>query len=83
MRLVYKFGKDFDKQKQIIQEIYEARSEYVHSGHGVDQSLIAEVEKICEEILHCLLRLQRKDNNHTPGFVSDWLKRLDFFCSCN
>ncbi len=80
--IVYnKFGKDFDMQKRIIQRIYDARSEYVHSGHGVDESLIAEVEKICEEILHCFLRLQRKDDNHTPGFVSVWLKRLDLIAA--
>lgn len=61
-----------------LNNLYDVRSKYVHAGKNIEFKYIKEVESICEEILHCLLRLQMKEENHSDRFIQKWLKNLDF-----
>jgi hypothetical protein len=74
-----KFGKDFQAQKAEIDKIYDARSKYVHKGISPAKSLNEQVEKICEEVLFCLLRINKKLNENTES--KWWVKNLDFLVS--
>ena len=77
--LVYKaLGNSYDDQKKIIGKIYDKRSRYVHKGEPVDPKNREYVEQICYQILLCLLRLQKVNDNHCSGFMSKWLKDIDY-----
>ena len=77
--LVHKaLGNSYDDQKMIIGKIYDKRSKYVHKGEQTEMRYIKDVEQICYQILLCLLRLQKVNDNHCPGFVSKWLKDIDY-----
>jgi len=81
-----KFGTpkmDFPSQKKRIQKLYEARSQYVHSGEHVKEELGEEAEVICVEILYCLLRLHVQNptlKNHQEQ-IGKWLEKLDYLAA--
>ncbi len=77
--LVYKALKNsYEDQKGIIRKIYDIRSRYVHKGEQAEMKYIKDVEQICYQILLCLLRLQKVNDNHCSGFMNKWLKDIDY-----
>ena len=74
--LVYRqLENDFKEQVNIVKRLYDRRSKYVHKGKSADKNDIEEAEKVCIEVLWCLLAVSGS------GKVDDrssWLKQLDF-----
>jgi hypothetical protein len=60
-----------------IRKLYDRRSKYVHQGISPGDEDIELTEKICHEILKCLLRLQKDEGQRERLQISDWLKKLD------
>lgn len=75
------FKQSFQEQRKLIQRIYDNRSQYVHGGLSVDQSLLNTVEEISKQVLFTLLRLNQKENSQSPNFLEIWFKKLDFLIS--
>jgi hypothetical protein len=61
-----------------MKELYDIRSRYVHSGKSMPDEALDEVIPLVGAVFSCLMRLQRRPHAHDSGFVSRWLKQLDF-----
>lgn len=72
-----RLGMTFEAQKAQLKNLYDERSKYVHEGKMVKTDSFDIAKKICQEVLFCLLRLQRDVTTSPPG-VKEWLKNLDF-----
>ena len=62
---------------KLVKDLYDARSRFVHQGRAVGAADTDRVGDANGAVLRCLLRLQTKPENHEPGFIGEWLKRLD------
>jgi len=74
LRLASSF-KDAEKE---LRKLYDARSAFVHSGASVTPSQAERLIAYAREILRAMLVLHFKPENRTPGFISQWVKDLDF-----
>lgn len=82
--LVYrKLGMAFPDAVKLVAKIYDVRSKYVHRGETASMTDIKLLETVCEEILFCLLRLQKSPPKNTPGIVNEWRASLDYFAAAN
>ena len=73
--LLNQLENDFIEQVNIVKRLYDRRSKYVHEGKSAGKNDIEEAEKVCIEVLWCLLAVSGS------GKVDDrssWLKQLDF-----
>jgi hypothetical protein len=59
--------------------MYAARSRNVHEGSSEGMSDIQAVQSVCEEVLCCLLRLQKDPNKNKPDAINGCLGSLDYF----
>jgi hypothetical protein len=74
--LVYRqLENDFKEQVNIVKRLYDRRSKYVHEGKNADKNDIEEAEKVCIEVLWCLLAVS---GSGKVDDLSSWLKQLDF-----
>ena len=74
--LVYRqLENDFKEQVNIVKRLYDRRSKYVHKGKSADKNDIEEAEKVCIEVLWCLLAVS---GSGKVDDLSSWLKQLDF-----
>jgi hypothetical protein len=64
-----------------VARAYESRSKYVHEGDSSAMSDLDAVQQKTEEVLYCMLRLQKNTETHKPHFVESWRKSLDFFAT--
>jgi hypothetical protein len=65
----------FDEQFRVLKKLYDRRSKYVHEGKFADHKDLEDAEKICTEILWCLLA------STSAGAFTDfaaWLAELDY-----
>jgi len=75
-------GKSFDQQREWIEQIYELRSRYVHSGSEIADKLpLDQLRTVCRQVFRCLMRLQaaypqRESRNETV--LKGWLRELDY-----
>ena len=69
--------KSFPELFKQIQQLYGARSKYVHKGVSPIGNLIEQVDFICSKVLNCLLRLHLYSINNKAPTIKDWLKRID------
>lgn len=65
--------------QKMINRLYDHRSKYVHKGIETPPGEIANVAKVCREILLTLLRLQ--SNAGEGKTIAGWLKNLDYLYS--
>jgi len=71
----------FDRQVDRIRDLYDERSKYVHRGQSPNTNLICEAESICDEVLLCLLRLQKNEQQRPLVNVDNWIKNLDLIAA--
>lgn len=70
-------GSRYGEQRRTIEKLYDIRSQFVHGGRAPESGVLGDVKAVSEEILYCLLRLNRSSENHGAGFVARWLRNLD------
>lgn len=76
-----RLGKLFQDAVKTLAKIYDARSKYVHEGDTGGMSDIQTIQIVCEEVLYCLLRLQKIPEKNKPGIISEWRGNLDYFAT--
>ncbi|PYJ55968.1 MAG: hypothetical protein DME82_05820 [Verrucomicrobia bacterium] len=75
-------GKSFDQQRAWVEQIYDLRSRYVHSGVDIENKLpLEQLRAVCQQVFKCLMRLQaaypqRQSRNDTV--LKGWLRDLDY-----
>jgi hypothetical protein len=78
-----KLGITFAEAVKVLMRIYDARSKYVHQGDAGGMADIKMVQTICEEVLYCLLRMQKDHSKRKLGIVNEWRATLDYFAAAN
>jgi hypothetical protein len=76
-----KMNNTYQQQKKLMNEIYDSRSKYVHEGRSVNEKYIEDAKPITKEIMLCLLRLQKSDENRNLLTIEKWKKKIDYACS--
>jgi hypothetical protein len=75
-------GKSFEEQRTWVEQIYELRSRYVHSGVDIETKVpLEQLRAVCQQVFRCLMRLQaahpqRESRNETV--LKGWLRELDY-----
>lgn len=67
----------FTEQTKKIRNLYSERSKYVHEGRTPQEQSLREAEAICEEVILCLLRLQKDKTRLEKLIIDDWKKDID------
>lgn len=65
---------DFIKR---MDELYDARSEYIHNGKSVDTSLLIEIRNISRIVICILIRLNAKTKSNDNEIYEKWIKQID------
>ncbi len=63
---------------RVMEKLYDCRSRYVHRGEAVGIVNLDLIKPVSMQVLYCLLRLQASEENLREGFLSDWLRSIDF-----
>lgn len=71
-------GKSYAEVVKLMKSVYSARSKYVHEGSLVEEGMLTAVIPVAEEVVRCLLRVQKQPQSKSSGFVEHWLKQLTF-----
>jgi Apea-like HEPN len=80
--IVYqRMGMSFNDAVKTISKIYDARSKYVHRGVTTGMTNTKTVQSICEEVLCCILRLQKGSSELKSNVLQEWLASLDYFAA--
>jgi len=68
---------DYKEQVKRIRKLYGERSKYVHEGKSVGKESLDMAEAICNEVLLCLLRLQKDEQQRAEISIENWIKHVD------
>ena len=69
----FKNSVTFRDQQKLIKGIYSERSKYVHEGKAIKEKSLKQVENICNEVLLCMLRLQKDERKRSDLKLESWL----------
>ncbi len=75
-------GKSFDQQREWIEQIYELRSRYVHSGAEIAEKVpLDQLRTVYQQVFRCLMRLQAAYPAHesrNETVLKGWLREVDY-----
>lgn len=69
-------GLSYSDAQKLVDDLYDLRSRYVHSGAPIAETELDRVERVTREVLHALLRVHGRPSSADHGARDAWLGRV-------